>query len=377
MASPPSDARRSAPFALLDLLAGAAVVVAAILGTRPRHAAGPAAPIDAVEPVVAEAKVPGQPPGFLRGIDRVQRRFGPLAFLFAVVKKFGDDQAGRLAALVAYYSFFSIFPLMLVAVTVIGYVVNDRSAEEFQNSALAQIPVVGTQIAENVKGLSGSLAALVIGSVTALWAGLGAMQAAQDAMNAVWAVPRVEQPNFFKKRFRSLIMLVVVGLGLVVATAAPQVVTQVPDIGPLVRVVGLVVTAGINAVVFLIAFQVLIYGHLPWRALLPGAVAAGIGYTALQLLGQVYVERTITGAQDTYGTFAVVIGLLSYLYLLAQLIIFCAEISNVSSRRLWPRGLTQEDPTDADREVAAAATRAARVRPDTRIRMGFAQDEAT
>jgi inner membrane protein YhjD len=327
-----------------------------------------------VNPPAQERRDEAQPPprkGLPGAIDRFQQRHAPLAFPVGVIRKFGDDRAGRLAALVAYYAFFSLFPLLLAATTVVAYVVGNESAKELQDSALAQIPVIGSQISNNVNTLSGSGIALVIGVLLALWAGMGCMQAAQDGMSEVWNVPRAEQPSFIAKRLRSLGTLLVLAAALVVGTAATQAVTLVPDLPGAARVAGIIVTTAINTGLFLVVFQVLNPERHPWRELLPGAVVGGVGYTILQAVGQWYVNRTVKGAADTYGTFAVVIGLLSWLYLLGQLLLFAAEVNVVAARRLWPRSIFPPRLTRADREVVAAQAEQQRLVDEEQIDVSF------
>jgi inner membrane protein YhjD len=304
-------------------------------------------------------------------VDDFQQQRRPLAFVVGVVRKFGDDRAGRLAALVAYYAFFSLFPLLLAATTIIAYVVGNRSAQDLQNSALAQIPVIGTQLGSNVHTLTGSGFPLVVGVVLALWAGLACMQAAQDGMSEVWNVPRVAQASFFAKRLRSLGSLIAIGAALVVGTSASQFITLLPDLPGVARIAGIVISVLINIALLLVVFQVLSAEHHPWREQLPGAVVGGVGYTLLQFAGQWYVNRTVTGASDTYGTFAVVIGLLSWLYLLGQLLLFSAEINVVAARHLWPRSLFPPRLTPADQEAVAATARSQQLIPEERIDVNF------
>ena len=157
----------------------------------------------------------------VRAFDRFQQRHGWLAIPMAVVKKFGDDQAGSLAALVAYYSFFSLFPLLLVFVTILGFVLQgDPTAQKsVESSVLGQFPIIGQQI--KVHALQGRTVALVIGIGTSLWAGLGVTQAAQNAFDRVWAVPFKERPDFVHSRVRGLALLVSLGALFIVATSSP------------------------------------------------------------------------------------------------------------------------------------------------------------
>jgi membrane protein len=282
--------------------------------------------------------------------DTMQRSRRPLAVPVAVYRKFGDDRAGRLAAVIAYYGFFSVFPAMLALVTVLGYVLDNREdlRDDIQEGALGQLPVIGDYIGDAAtKPLTGNTVALVIGLLTAVWAGMGAMQASQDAVNTVFDVPRAEQPSFLKKRARSLLMLVVLGGLLLGGAALTQFVSAVGDIALAARVLLFVGTLALNVVVFWVAYQVLIAEKQPWRSLLPGAITAGVGYHLLQVVGQLYVNHVLSGAQDTYGTFATVIGLLSWLHLMAQITLLGVVVNVVTAKQLWPRHLTRtlETPT--------------------------------
>jgi YihY family inner membrane protein len=278
--------------------------------------------------------------------------------------------------LIAYYGFFSLFPLLLVATTIIGFVFEGKNAEELQDSIIAEIPVIGSQVAGQANELTGSVPALIIGLIVALWAGLGCMQAAQDAMNEVWDVPRVVHPSFLAKRLRSLGTLALLGLALVVSTLTTQVLSLLPELAGAARVGGAACSLAINIALYLVVFRVLTTGRPAWRELLPGAVVGGLGYSVLQHVGTWYVERTISGAQDTYGTFAVVIGLLSWLYLLGQLTVFAAEINVVATRHLWPRSLFPPKLTKADREVLTAEVTSQQMRPEQQVSVAYVSADA-
>ena len=137
----------------------------------------------------------------------------------AVFKKFGDDQGGNLAALVAYFAFFSLFPLLLVFTTILGFVLHSNPSAQaaVEKSVLHQFPIIGDQI--KLHSLKGSVVALVIGLVTSLLAGLGVTDAAQNAMDRVWAVPFKERPNFLQSRIRGLGLLAFLGLLFIISTA--------------------------------------------------------------------------------------------------------------------------------------------------------------
>jgi membrane protein len=346
-------------------LAGAVAAVALVQGLKGAkgrhgqrgsgadgHGAGGGAAQGESEP--ARAGEPGKgPKKIVKKLDGYQRSHAWLGMPFGVAKKFGEDQAGNLAALISYFTFFSIFPLLLALVTILGFVLkgDPELQRKIVDSALVQFPVIGDQIRDNIGSLDGNWIALLIGLGGALWAGMGAVDAAQNAMNSIWDVPIREKPTFLKRRLRSLLMLVVIGGGLFLTAGASTVASSANSIGPAGRLLAPLLSALINIGVFLVAFRVLTERHLRWSDVLPGAVVAGVAATLLQVAGGFIIDSKLKGASQTYGTFAVVIGLLSWLYLQAQVTLFAAEINVVRSRRLWPRSLDNNDLTDADRRA--------------------------
>jgi membrane protein len=289
----------------------------------------------------------------VKKFDTFQQRSRALRIPFAVIKKFGDDQAGSLAALVAYYAFFSIFPLLLVFVTVLGFVLNgDPSAQKsVENSVLGQFPIISDQIRGH--HLQGHAISLVIGVLTTLFAGLGITGAAQNAFNRVWAVPFKDRPNFIHSRLRSLYLLLLLGGLFMVATAASGLVSGGLG-GPLLKVAGIALSLLINFGLFMASFKLLTSAKLTFRELVPGAVFAAIAWEVLQVLGGVYIKHVVSKASNTYGTFALVIGVLAWLHLGAQLTLYGAELNSVLARRLYPRSLLGPPDTKADQSALRA-----------------------
>jgi membrane protein len=289
----------------------------------------------------------------VRKFDHFQQRHKSLALPIAVIKKFGDDQAGGLAALVAYYAFFSLFPLLLVFLTVLGFALQgDPSAQtSIRNSVLHQFPSIGSSL--NVGSLHGSTIALVIGIVTSLLAGLGVTQAAQNAFDRVWAVPFKDRPNFWQARLRGLILLVSLGVLFMIATLASGLVTGGLG-GPLLKVAGIAISLLLNFGLFFAAFRLMTASSVATRDLRSGVIAAGILWELLQILGGVYIGHVLKNASRTYVQFAFVIALLVWLHLGAQLTLYSAEINVVVTRRLWPRSLFGPPEKPADKRTLRA-----------------------
>jgi membrane protein len=288
----------------------------------------------------------------IRVFDQFQQRHEPLAIPMAVIRKFGNDQAGNLAALIAYYAFFSIFPLLLVFTTILGFVLqgNGKLYEDVRNSVLGQFPVVGDQL--QAGQLAGKTSALILGLLTSLWAGLGVTNAAQNAFDRVWAVPFKDRPDFLRRRLRGLMLLLSLGVLFVLAAAITGLVTSVG--GPLVKVGGYAVTLAVNFALYVAAFRFLTSAAIPTRCLWLGAAVGAVFLTIMQLVGTIYVKHVISHASNTYGTFATVIGLLVWLHLIAQMTLYAGEINVVAVRKLWPRSLLGPPEAPADQETLRA-----------------------
>ncbi len=290
----------------------------------------------------------------VRRFDRFQRRHRPTAVVVAVLKKFSDDQAGHEAALIAYYGFFALFPLLLLFVTILGFVLqgDPQARDAILNSALKQFPIIGTQLRQNSHSLNGSGIGLVIGIVGSVLSGLGITMAAQNAFNTVYAVPFKGRPNFLSSRVRGLKLLIVFGLLQVVSTVVTGLVAGGFG-GVLLFLAGILVGLALNLVLFFAVFRLLTDDAISTHELRPGIVVAAVLWELVQLLGGIYLGHVLKGADQTYGIFGTVIGLLVWLYLGARVVVYSAEINTVLTRGLWPRSIF-DPPTPADRRVRAA-----------------------
>jgi YihY family inner membrane protein len=305
----------------------------------------------------------------LRAFDRIQRPRPWLAIPIALGKRFGECGAGGLAAAIAYYGFFSLFPLLLVLSSVAGFALRDHPGlqQRVLDSALAQLPVVGTEIRGNVRSIQGSGVAVAVGLLLATWAGLGAIRATQAAMDTVWDVPRKRRPGALVSIGLALVTLALLGVFLLATTAIAG---NTAVAGPGGTAIGLVASLALNAAFFLLAYRVLTRADIGWRAVAPGAALAGIGWTLLLAVGARIVAGRIASSENMYGSFAVVIGLLGWIYLAAQTALLGAVLNPVLSDRLWPRSLEGE-PTSADRRALRRSARQEERRPDEAVDVTF------
>lgn len=310
-------------------------------------------------------------------LDRLQRRNRAVGVIIAVVYKYLDDQGSYLSALITYYGFVSLFPLLLLMTTGLGVVLAGRPDLQHQvlQSTLSQFPVIGDQL-HQPQGLSGGTGAVVVGVVGALYGGLGVGQAVQNAMDSVWAVPRNNRPNLVRSRIRSVLLLFVLGSTAIATTVVSAAGQATESLGIAGKVGLALVAVAINALICLVAFRVTTARELTYRQVTPGALAAAFIWQVLQLFGAGYVRHTVKSASATNSVFALVLGLLAFLFLVSSTLVLCAEVNVVLVERLYPRSLLAPFSDDADlavadRKIYTKKAKAERVKGFQRVSVRF------
>jgi membrane protein len=274
-------------------------------------------------------------------LDRLQRKYRWAGFPLAVVYKYFDDFGSYLAALLTYYGFVSLFPLLLLLSTVLGFVLagDTRLQQEVLTSALHQFPVIGPDLARP-RHLGGGPVGLVVGVLASLYGGLGVAQAFQYATNTAWGVPRNNRPNPFHARGRSLVLLAVAGVAILSTTALSILGGGgAGALGVTLRTLALVAAVLIGIAVSVFAFRFAAARPLSVRNVLPGAIAAAVAWQLLQSFGVIYVRQVIAEASATNAVFALVLGLLAFLYVTSVLVLLCVEINVVHVTGIHPRSL--------------------------------------
>lgn len=317
---------------------------------------------------------------FPERLDAWQQRRRALAFLVATFVRYREDRGRQFGALLSYYGFVSLFPLLLVLVTVLGIVLDERAdlRAHILDSVYARIPVVGAQLRQGASSLDANGWALAFGLVVSIYAGLAVVKHAQDALNLQWSLPWYRRPRFVERNARALGALLVVGLGIVVATVVTGLAAFLPALDGGGRYLGAVVAIATNVAVLTVGFRVLVKGGVGWRTLAPGGLLGGVTLWVLQLVGAEYVARVVLDASEVYGTFAVMFGLLAWIALLARVVLLANEVNVVRARRLWPRSVLDTSlPTDGDRRAAAESRRRDLLFADADAPGGAAQTDAS
>ncbi|GHB50624.1 hypothetical protein GCM10010347_20220 [Streptomyces cirratus] len=309
----------------------------------------------------------------VRRVDQFQQRHAVVGLPFAVMQKFGNDQAGGKATLIAWYGMFALFPLLLLFSTILGFVIGGHPALEHRlvTSALANFPVLGSQLRSSAHPLRGSGLALLLGVLGAVYGTQGLGQASLNAMNTIWNVPFKLWPGYAGRQLRGFTVLVLLGLAILMSTTLAGLGSGLGALaGPWTWAVATLVNFG----VFLAAFTLLTAATVRVRDVLVGAALATVFWQALQAAGTFYVRHVIAHASDVYGFFAIVIGLLSWLYIGARLTLLAAEINVVLRYRLWPRSMTQPPFTAQDKAAFVLLAKMEERRPEETVGVWFSAE---
>jgi membrane protein len=312
-------------------------------------------------------------------LDRLQQRNRIVGFVIAVVYKYVDDQGGYLAALITYYAFVSLFPLLLLLTTALGVVLVGHPDVQRQvlQSALSQFPIIGEQLAKPHQ-LSGGPTGVAVGLAVAIYGGMGVGQAIQNAMDSVWAVPRNNRPDPIRSRLRSLLLMLALGCSALGSTVLSAIAHAADDFGFFSTTAVVIASVAINAAVCLVAFRVTTARPLTYRQVLPGALAAAVAWQVLQWSAAGYVAHIVKRASATNSIFALVLGMLAFLYLISTSLVLCAEINVARVKKLYPRALLTPftdnvELTPGDRKTYIGRAKAERAKGFQHVDVTFDQ----
>ena len=291
-----------------------------------------------------------------------------LGFPWAVIKRYIEDHGGWLGSLIAYYGFFSLYPLLVAFTTIATWLFDDRpqTLQRILTAVWSKVPFATTDLAEEVteqvEDLSGQGWIAVVSLLVSLWGAIGVVRVLQDGVNTMWGVPRYRRPPYLAKVGRGAVMLALLGVG-VFASAVVAGVTLAVDL-PVVATIGAAVAnIALSALVTLAVYRLVLGRSVPHRDHMPGAVIMGVGVWGLTLIGGLYVQRVIARMTNVFGPFASTIGLLAYVSLLIQIFVLATEVNVVRSKRLWPRALTHDLDEPDRRAIALSMQREALFAP--------------
>jgi membrane protein len=315
----------------------------------------------------------------IAAVDALQQRHAWLAVPVAVWKKFGDDQAGNLASLIAYSAMVGIFPLLLVLFTVLDLVAKyNPELKQTVESALKDYPAIGPYVGQ-IGRLQQHGVALAVGLIGTFIGALGVANSLQNALNSAWEIPFDRRPGFPWSWLRSAALIIVIGTGFIVTTVLSGLAAGT---GHVLNVAGqsilaIAVSLLLNFGFFWLGFRLGTANEITWRQLWLGAAISAVIWQILQTIGARFVAHQIAHASPLYGTFAIVLGLIAWLYLQAQLTLYAVEINVVRAYRLWPRSLAPPPYTEQDRQAFRLYVEKRRNQMDIVVGAGGEDDRET
>jgi YihY family inner membrane protein len=278
-----------------------------------------------------------------------------------VLKKYGDDRGGSLSALVTFYGFLAVFPLLLLFVTVVGLVLRDYPQAEHHiiHSALAEFPVIGDKLASSISALhKPSPLAFVVSFVGLLWGSLGVTNHLQTASAIMWGVPRHKEAALVPRVLRGLLLLGTIAVAVIGSAilAGMSTIGGIHDNAVTYWASTLIGAGVVNFAAYLLAMHILAPPGTGWMQLVPGASIGAVGWTILEAVGGLLVSHALRHATELYGLFATVLGLVFWLSLGSQLFMYASEANVVLAKRLWPRHLDEQPPATEPGEDAQAVS---------------------
>lgn len=289
----------------------------------------------------------------LSSIDKFQQKHVVPGFIYAVIKKYGDDRAGYQAALLTYYGFLSLFPLFLILTTVLASIADTHP--ELQKTLVESItsyfPGLGNQLSTHVSTLHRAGPALIIGLLFTFYGTRGVADAFRYGVNTIWQIPRNKQDEFPKSLLKSTGLIFIGGAGFMLASFISTYAAAVAGHGILFTLLSGLISMFILFWLFLVLLKLSLPTHIGLKQTGIGAASAAVGLVLLQSFGGYVLARELKNLDALYSSFALALGLLFWIYLQAQVLYYSVEIATVEAHRLWPRSLTGSNPTEADKRA--------------------------
>lgn len=276
-------------------------------------------------------------------IDTWQQRRRWSAVTYAVIKKYGEDESGYHAALLTYYAFLSLFPLLLVLTTLMSLVASNHPGlqRDIIRSTTDYFPVLGSQLSSHINSLHRNGLALAIGLVFILYGTRGVADAFRRGVQDIWKVPKNQRLAFPKTIPRSLGIIAVGGLGFAIASIFTGLAAAAGH-GLAFRLLSIAVNLFILFWLFTFLLSFCLPRHVPLKDTTSGALAVAIGLVVLQVLGGYVLKTELKRLDALYSYFAVALGLLFWIYLQAQILYYAVTLAAVRAQGLWPRSLNNK-----------------------------------
>ena len=276
--------------------------------------------------------------------DKFQQKHRFFSFPIAVFKKYGDDEAGTHAALITYYGFVSLFPLLLVLFSVLNLLTKSNKGIEGRviSATLHYFPVSSQQIYENIHTYHRTGVSLFIGIIITIYGARGVASALQNASNSLWNIPKEKRPDFWHSLARSLGIIILGGFGMILTTLILSYTNNISSKGLLFKAIVTIFALILNILVFTMIFRLATAKSVHTKYLFSGAIVAAIFWQILQFVGSFLILHQLRRSSEFYGIFALVLGMLFWIYIQAEATLYAIEINVVRIKKMWPRKLIDD-----------------------------------
>lgn len=275
----------------------------------------------------------------LKRFDGWQQTFPPLAIIISVIKKYGEDRGGFQGALITYYGFLSLFPLLLILVSLLHHLPEgNRIATQVANSITGYIPVLGNSLQSNVHGYKSLGLDVVFELFVLLYGARGVADAFRHTVNTIWRIPEDERSGFWAALLKNYTLVFIGGFGFIAASVAANFAGQLRQrlsIHFSLVILSLVLLFGSFQFIMRVAHA----KQLHFRDIWLGAALSTAGLFLLQNIGGAILIHELHNMNNIYGTFALVLSIIFWIYLQIQIILYGMELDTVRRLRLWPRKL--------------------------------------
>lgn len=291
--------------------------------------------------------------------------------MYAIIKKYSQDNCGYLGAVISYYGFLSLFPLLVVFTSLAKLLLKNNSAlrERVVNSTVHYFPIVGNQLQQSIRSPKETGVALIISLIIMLYGARGVASTLQYSLSSLWYIPQFKMPSFIKNLLRSLGIIIVGGVGLLIASLVSGY-TAIPGNALFIKIITTSASLLLLWLTFIFIFKLALVGHKRVRQVIVGAAITAIGLQILQTLGGFIMVHELKGLSSIYGTFALVVGLLFWIYLQAEVLLYAAEVDVIRAYHLYPRSLLGQ-LTSADKVVYRKQAGSKRQRAGEEIAIEF------
>ena len=282
-------------------------------------------------------------------IDNWQLSSGHISFIYAVIKKYSQDQAGNLAALITYYGFLSLFPLLiaLLSITQLAFFKSAHLKHAVTKAMLTYFPLIGHQLENYAHVQQKAGIALAISILVIIYGARGIANMMQLAMNNIWLVPIAKRAHGAKQAFKSFGIIIAAGIGFLL-TGFLSTYGMLSSSNIVFRIISFVFSIALTFFLVLSVFWLSVANGVGYKELIRGSIIAAIGFQIIQTLGGFLIAHELSHFNTLYGSFAIVFVLLFWLYLQARILLYASEVDSIFHFKLWPRSITGFRLTPAD-----------------------------